>query len=322
MKEGLIIQGPLFSPGFGPYEFQSDGSFRKSWIDFDCKENVLSTIESAKNHFDHIVLVTWYNAEYSDYIKSLKNYPQVEVIELQESAILSKLDKSSVHKYHQVETLRAGSARLEELGCDVMAKVRTDHSLNLDLLSKQVHLHRRRNVKSLGVPNINLFELDRLTDFYFVGRPEVIRGMCDFYLNSPEICADTHKDYFLSFLHFLSEDVELIKSIQYSDSILKRDFYCISAWTQYYYPLPSGMFKNFYWRGRGVSYRLNGWIRWFSAFHEVRKGSRSLKLKLNLFSILIVRQLKRPTIKFTSAILFRIYRRKALRSFMSRSTPR
>ena len=314
IKTGLIIQGPLYSPGYGPYEFKPDGSFEKSWIEFDCKQNLLETIQSAKMLFDHIVLATWHDPKYADFINSLAKYPHVHVIELKESPELVKLSQSGVHKYHQVETLRTGAAKSEELGCDVVAKIRTDHSVNLGLLSRQVKRHRLHNENSLGVPNINLFELDRLTDFFFVGRPEVIKGMCDFYLSSPETSVDTHRDYFLGFLHFLSKDEDLIQIIRDSESILKRDIKCVFAWTNYYYPLRSGMFRNFYWRGRGVNHRLNGWIRWFYAFHASRPDFLSIKFGLNLILILLVRQLKKPTIKYTSAVLFRVYRRKASRS--------
>ena len=321
MGKGLIIQGPLFSPGYGPYEFQFDGSFKKSWIDFDCKQNLLRTIESAKMLFDYVVLATWHDPKYADFIESIGKYPYVHIIELEESPELMKLSQSGVHKYHQVQTLRVGAAKLEELGCEAVAKIRTDHSLDLGLLSKQVEQHRFRKENSLGVPNINLFELDRLTDFFFVGRPDIIKGMCDFYLNSPETCADTHRDYFLGFLHFLSKDADLIKIIRDSESIWERDSKCVFAWTNYYYPLRSGMFRNFYWRGRGINHRLNGWIRWFYALHASQPKLHNLKFRLNLFLIIFVRQLKKPTIKYSSAVLFRIYRRKALRSMLAISTP-
>lgn len=321
MGKGLIIQGPLFSPGYGPYEFQSDGSFKKSWIDFDCKDNLLRTIESAKMLFDYVVLATWHDPKYADFIESISKYPYVHIIELEESPKLMKLSQSGVHKYHQVQTLRVGAAKLEELGCEVVAKIRTDHSLDLGLLSKEVERHRFRNENSLGVPNINLFELDRLTDFFFVGRPDIIKGMCDFYLNSPETCVDTHRDYFLGFLHFLSKDADLIKIIRDSESIWERDSKCVFAWTNYYYPLHSGMFRNFYWRGRGINHRLNGWIRWFYALHASQPKLHNFKFRLNLFLIIFVRQLKKPTIKYSSAVLFRIYRRKALKSLPAISTP-
>lgn len=319
MKKGLIIQGPLYSPGYGPYEFQPDGTFQKLWINFDSKINVLETIELAEGLFDHIVVATWQNDDYIDFIKSLEGYSRVRVIELREDMRLLELRQKGVHKYHQVKTLGAGAGILEELGCDVVAKIRTDHSVNLKLLSQDVELHRRRNDRSLGVPNINLFELDRLTDFYFVGRSNVIREMCEYYSNNPETCADTHRDYFLNFLQCLSRDKNLIKCIQDADNSYKRDFHSIAAWTNYFYPLRPAMFKNFYWRGRTINHRLNGWIRWFHSFHKHDTTSHNLKFVLNLILILTIRELKRPTIRFSSAMLFRLYRRKALRSFASSS---
>ena len=314
MLKGLIIQGPLFSPGYGPYEFQTDLSFEKSWIEYDCRENILATIEMAKRFFDHIVIATWENADYTNFLKSIGKDSCIEIVVLHEGEKLSELHGLGIHKYHQIETLRAGASRLEELGCDVVAKIRTDHALNLQLLSKQLTKHQNKNLMSLGVPNINLFELDRLTDFYFVGRPEVIRDMCNFYMSKPETCVDTHKDYFLNFATFLSNDENLVAKVQAGESKLVRDYYSILIWTRFFYPLHGGLFKNFSWRGKMVNYRLNGWIRWFHAFHSSQLNSSKFKFAMNLFVILLVRELKRPTIRFSSAVLFRIYRLKSARA--------
>jgi hypothetical protein len=311
MRKGLIIQGPLFSPGYGPYEFQLGGKFDKSWIDFDCKQNIISIIEAADNLFDQIVLATWHNEGYSEFIKSLEKYRNVTVVSLQESEFFSKLNKDGIHKYHQIETLRAGAAKLEELECEFVAKIRTDHFLDINLMAKQVTMHQRRNPRSLGVPNINLFELDRLTDFYFVGRSDVIQSMCESYLNQPEYCKDTHKDYYLSFLLSLSNDQYLVNKIHNSENKFIRDFFCIMAWSSYFYPLNPNFFKNFLWRGRRINHNLNGWIRWFFSFHQSRTNSHNLKFVLNLILILSARTIKKPTIKFSSALLFRFYRWRA-----------
>ena len=311
MKKGLIIQGPMFSPGYGPYEFQADGSFNKSWIDYNCAKNIQDTIEVAKEYFDHIVIATWRDDDYMNFLTSLGTHERVEIVLLDENERLSDLNRLGVRKYHQIVTLRAGASKLEELGCDVVAKIRTDHSVNLKLLSKQVKQHRGKSRKSLGVPNINLFELDRLTDFYFVGSSDVIRDLCDYYMSHEEFCADTHRDYFLNFLTYLSSDRVLVEKIQNSESQLVADYYCIFVWTHFFYPLRAALFKNFYWRGRLVNHRLNGWIRWFYTLHSSHNSFPGLKFLLNLISILLFREMKRPTIRLSSAILFRFYRFKA-----------
>jgi hypothetical protein len=314
MKTGLIIQGPLFSPGFGPYEFQSGGSFEKSWIAYDCADNIQGIIKVAANLFDVIVISTWENPAYTVFLEKLRNSYRIEIVLRNESERLQEFHQLGIHKYHQIETLRAGAFKLEELGCDVVAKIRTDHNIDLNILYKHVERHKGKNRNSLGVPNINLFELDRLTDFYFVGRTSVILGMCDYYLSRPELCPDLHRDFFLKFLTFLSSDDYLVDKIQSFKSPFIRDFYCIFVWTHYYYPLRAGLFKTFFWRGRRVNYRLNGWIRWFYILNSSRKFESSWKFPLNLFSILLIREMKRPTIRFLSAILFRLYRLKSQRS--------
>lgn len=313
MKKGLVIQGPLFSPGFGPYEFSKSGNFEKSWIEFDCKENVLLTIQHASKYFDFIVLATWNNTDYGNFFDSLSRIQKVHVVVIHESEGLKKFGMQGIHKYHQIATLQAGLQKLLELGCDLSAKVRTDHEINIAELAQEVDDHQYRNVFSLGVPNLNLYELDRLTDFYFVGRTQVMYDMCSDYLVQDEYCLDTHKDYFLSFLKFLSKNDTLVSGINQGDSLFRSEVTAISAWTTFFYPLSPKLFKNFYWRGKKVNHRLNSWIRWFHVFHSGSGRSNGMKFIMNLSLIFFVRLTKRRTIKFFSFFTYRFYRFKAQR---------
>jgi hypothetical protein len=313
MKKGLVIQGPLFSPGFGPYEFSKSGSFEKSWIEFDCKENILLTIQDALKYFDFIVLTTWKNTDYQEFIDSLSRIQKVHVVAIHESEGLKKLGMQGIHKYHQIATLQAGLQKLVELGCDLSAKVRTDHKIDIAELAQEVDDHQFKNVFSLGVPNLNLYELDRLTDFYFVGRSQVMYDLCTNYLVQKEYCLDTHKDYFLSFLNFLSKNETLVSRINQRDSSFRSDVLAISVWTTFFYPLSPKLFKNFYWRGKKVNHRLNSWIRWFHVFHSSAGRSSGLKFFMNLSFIFIVRLIKRRTIKLFSFFTYRFYRFKAQR---------
>lgn len=308
MKKGLVIQGPMFSPGYGPYEFSRSGSFEKEWIEYDCRENVRSTIKIAINYFDHIVISTWKNEDYREFLETLSILDKVEVVILDETETLKNLGSRGIHKYHQIETLRAGLQKLAHFECVLAAKIRTDHNLDIRRLSNDVDKHQFRNYFSLGVPNINLYELDRLTDFYFVGRTEVMHDMCSQYLNQEEFCADTHKDYFLGFLKYLSRNEYLSNLIYDGGSRLKSKILSIFVWSNYFYPLNAELFKNFYWRGRKINHRLNGWIRWFHVFHSGKGRPYGLKFITNLFMIFSVQQVKRPTIKLSSFVLFRFYR--------------
>lgn len=311
MKTGLVIQGPLSSPGFGPFEFQSDGSFQKTWIEFDCKVNLHRILKQATQLFDFVTVSTWNDPEYLEFLEEIKNDYGVEVLALQADENLKHLDQLGIHKFHQIFTLNAGVKNLSRKGCDLVAKIRTDHFLDINLMHKEVLRHRHKNRYSLGVPNLNLFETDRLTDFYFVGNPQVIGDMCDAYVQGIHICDDTHKDYFLNFLCFLSGDEDFVRRIVYSSSKIERLYLLSKAWTIHFYPLNRKLFHDFYWRGRKVNHHVNGWIRWFFLFHS-KSSSAHVKSLFNLSLIWLLVSLKKPFMRIVSKFVYMFYRRKAL----------
>ncbi len=59
-----MIQGPIFSPGYGPYEFDRDGNYVKSWIEYDATADIIETVREASVFFNHIVVSTW-KSEYA-----------------------------------------------------------------------------------------------------------------------------------------------------------------------------------------------------------------------------------------------------------------
>ncbi len=311
---GLVIQGPVLSPGFGPYEFDQRGNFTKSWIEYDATADILETVSEASKSFDYIVVSTWDSGHARELHLRLLENRKVTVVLSSENTFLRNKRSRGTHKYHQVFSLLEGSKVLIDNGCEVLVKLRSDHRLDISQLYKSAIRHYDKKFASLGVPNINLYELDRLTDFYFVACTKTIRGVCESYLNADEICEDTHRDYFLNFLCFLSNNKDLVSKIQGAESNFIRDYYSVLAWTRYFYPLPSELFKDFYWRGRIVNHRLNAWIRWFYVLQAVDKRFLYLKVGLNLVLIYLVQNLKRPTIKLSSALLFRFYRWRAIKA--------
>jgi hypothetical protein len=74
MKTGLVIQGPVLSPGYGPYEFKEDGSLQRQWIDFNSTNNIIQIASQACEFFDHVVLVTWKNIENEIDLADLMNF--------------------------------------------------------------------------------------------------------------------------------------------------------------------------------------------------------------------------------------------------------
>ncbi len=318
MSVGLIIQGPILSPGYGPYEFDKEGIYKKSWINFDSRANIKTLVEKAQNLFDYIVICTWvdktktydisniYSSELDKEhqlkgFQSKRKKAKIIYLELQENILLVENRQKSNHKYHQITLTGAGASMLMTLGCQTLAKIRTDQNLDIRLLHEEVVNHKKRNSKAIGSPYLNLFQLDRLTDFYFVGSTKVVKEVCDSYLNNSELFEDTHKDYFYQFLGTLLPKKK--KSIKYHG--IRNHVQNVASWTNIFYPLDRALYKNFYWRGQRVNYKLNGWVRWFFLFHSKSKYSLGYKCILNLFIIFWMQLYYRITKRIFSVYLYR-----------------
>lgn len=317
MKTGLIIQGPIMSRGFGPLVFNPEGNYDKNWIEYDARQNIMESLAVARDLFDHIVIATWKTEIDLSPFFDVVSLDRLHIVQIAEDSFLSEMAKKGIHKYHQVKTTQSGLEILSMLGCDVVAKIRTDHGLNLDLLHNEVLRHSNRNPMALGVPNLNLFEIDRLTDFYFVGNVEIVQTICAKYLSTPQVCDDVHADYFYKFATTFSDEKKYVPATSSPGTL--NQYQLTQIWTSLFYPLDRGLFEDFYWRGVKVNFRLNSWVRWFFLLHA--NSNRSLRLKsiLNLILIYSIQKTRKPTIKLTSWYLFRYYRYRSNKDFKTAS---
>lgn len=296
MRTGLVIQGPILSPGFGPYRFNSDGEFKRAYIDYDSRENVLQLIEIAMNKFDFVVIATWRSAESVNFAKEIQNVKDVYIVEVEESETLKSFASESIHKYHQITTTLAGVQKLQELGCKLVAKVRTDQYLDVRSLHRQL-LENRNRISSLGVPYINLFELDRLVDFYFIGQTEIVIEVLSSYMSEPEAFTDVHLDYFYKFSKSLTGKATLLNPDSRSGGAQFIQNHAI--WSDTFYPLKKSLFTGLYWRGEKVNSQVNSWVRWFNSCNSRIS---------NLFVFTFVRVLRRISLRPRSYLLFRANR--------------
>jgi hypothetical protein len=304
MRTGLVIQGPILSPGFGPYRFNSDGEFKRSYIDYDSRENILKLIEMARNKFDFLVIATWKSAESVNFAKKFQNVKNVYIVEIEESETLKRFASESIHKYHQITTALAGVQKLQELGCELVAKVRTDQYLDVRSLHGQL-LENSNRISSLGVPYVNLFELDRLVDFYFIGQTETVIEVLSSYMNEPESFTDVHLDYFYKFSKSLTGKATLLNPNLRSGG--QQFFQNHAIWSETFYPLKKSLFAGLYWRGEKVNSQVNSWVRWFKSY-KLGILNRNQAIFLNLIVFTLVRLSRRITLRPRSYLLFRVNR--------------
>jgi hypothetical protein len=241
-------------------------------------------------------------------VSKLQSNSKVTVVINSEDTFLIDKRKSGTHKYHQVFSLLTGIRVLRNLECDVIVKSRTDQRLDMSRLHKAATQHLSKNLASLGVPYMNLFEIDRLADFYWVGETKTMERLCSSYLETPEIFSDGHKDYYYKFSKiFLQNNPEFDSGRNSTQGILKLPESHL-LWTAAFYPLRKSIFRGSRWRGKRINSTLNSWIRWHSLINCSNSNHIVIGTISNIVVIKIVKVIKRPFIRIFSALLYRIFR--------------
>ena len=308
-KFGLLVQGPISSPGFGPYGWMENGKYDKRWINYDAYADVEKWIIEGQNYFSNIVVSTWDYPDIDILQKFCKDF-KVDLIVNHENERLREAALTT-HKYHQITTSLSGIEALRNRGCNVVAKVRTDHRLDVKVLWKQLEKHATLGLRNhVGVPYMSLYELNRLTDFYWVGNIEVLQRIFHFYLNSPEYSDDTHEDYFMNFIRsgidFNHPDLNST-SLKGKYLSLKQ---LVQLWTENFYPLERKLYESLHWRGQKIDHRANRWIRWFYLMVPRKYLNIRICSTVNFLMVGTVRVAKRPFIRITSFFHFRKSKRK------------
>jgi hypothetical protein len=260
-------------------------------------------VESSAKIFDEVLLITWRQnlGSFDVFWKPFKNF---QIILLDEEELPVK--GNNTNKYRQVFTTLVGSNLMEGKGCTTVAKVRTDQSVSLGLLHAAVKSHKtHRPVSSLGVPYVNLFEIDRLADFYLVGNPALISTIMRNYLDSPEEFADTHKDYFYKFLNsaFKFKEGKTLALSQENKAAL-----AFQAWSTHFYPLPSQLYKSMVWRSIKVSPRIERGLRLHTLFQGSDRVNQIFTINTNRILIKF-RQIPFRLIKRLITVIYPIRRR-------------
>ena len=205
---------------------------------------------------------TWNSAHASKLISKFESNRKVIVVLNSEDTFLAEKRKSGTHKYHQIFSLLTGIRILKNMGCDVFVKSRTDQRLHMAKMYKAAVRHSKKIRAPLGVPYMNLFEIDRLNDFYWVGDTKAMETVCSSYLETPEVYSDGHMDYFYKFSKVLLE----INFSAASGIPSARGFWNLPEnyriWTTCFYPLRKSLFQGVKWRGKTINSSLNSWIRW------------------------------------------------------------
>ena len=138
LKIGLIIQGPINSPGIrGPFlrDKSRDIKNEKEFItDYDCTENIINLANDAEEYFDEIVLSTWQNSS----LEILeKNQSITKLVVSDESKFTSEAINNTMFLQNYKKmfyTIKVACDYLKLKDLDFIVKVRTDLEVDLKLL--------------------------------------------------------------------------------------------------------------------------------------------------------------------------------------------
>lgn len=199
MKAGLLIQGPLMSSGRTGRSI-GQGQDQDLIVDFDSTEYIARAHNLGLKHFDAVVIVLW---EEDSWWIERSGIPRSDFLVLEEPNWhqFQETKGSFKNKYKQYFACLNGLTKLLELDCQVFSKIRSDQSLDLNLLAGATRAIDE-NYRML-FPNIQSLESAFLEDFYFCGRTNFAHELFNSLMYEREISRNTHIDIFFHILRLL-----------------------------------------------------------------------------------------------------------------------
>jgi hypothetical protein len=203
---GLIIQGPISSPGitgdmFGKGKYSIDSS---KIVNFQCQENIVNLCKSARPHFEKIIVSTWDNQESRKFKEGIP--AAVEVLLLQDPGPRPgkykpkneyEIEFLSNNKIRQFQGIRAALEILRKCNLDLIVKVRTDQYIDIPKLATELR-EFSNNVADRGffVPYTLTSVPWAIPDFFIAGTPRNLLSLCELMTSSFEFHWNVHRDLF------------------------------------------------------------------------------------------------------------------------------
>ncbi len=196
-KIGLIIQGPVDSPGIrGPFLRDKSKAVKNKqefFTEFDCIENVINLANEAEKYFDEVVLSTWQHSNL-EILKKNKSISKLIICDENESRNYKKM----------FFTLKVACDYLETRNLDYIVKVRTDLSVNLKLLYEEC---QEACLKNKILINNNIRDRKRFLefdDFIFGGNFDFfikwMKNLTYIDFGKPAGAHSSHSSLFISYL--------------------------------------------------------------------------------------------------------------------------
>ena len=251
-KVGLVIQGPTLSKGgWGP---------KYTYAEFDSSKNIEVQYALARELGFEVIVSTWK----SNSLQNLLNIPPNDIIQSDDYIIPYKNNIKNIaspgrNKYNQFYSTLVGSCQLQDRGCTIIVKTRTDQLVQLRKLSEYLlkvdsdYLSNR-----VLVPYFDPEQPNYAEDFYLVAETPTMIRLCNTFLHSKEIYINTHRDFFYKWLRINLNKSKVrplvLNFFPRKPSYSEKQFEIIlTGWRELFGPLPLEMHKELIWRGTNYS---------------------------------------------------------------------
>ena len=254
-KTGLVIQGPLVSRGVTGLTYKNWGQESPDdIIEYDCIPNIIQIFNDQRFHFHHIVVVIW-DTECKNKIDFIaKNIGNENILIINDN---TKFVPESIgltpknNHFRQFLAVLLGSKHLVGMGCNWIAKIRSDQYFNANKLAD---LHKKFDQKSYSKIVVPYFRIDHpyfIMDFYFFGSADSVIKFCQSLLNFRFTLGSVHQDLFYSWADnfrgnhrfFTSKIISLFSGTRVERSFSKY------IWDNCFIPGPREVYQSLIWRG-------------------------------------------------------------------------
>lgn len=211
-KKHLVIQGPTLSIGRTGKNYV--GYDPKTFVHYNCIDNINRLIKDFGHLFDTIVISTWDTEQIT--LNQISTESQnVKLLKLAETALNDGADKlpKGMNIYKQFFSTLEGVLSIDHISdTDIVFKIRTDQYLDLERVIQEYHPER------INIPSVD--ETNAMSDFYIVSSAKRMKELCLSILNFREVSAlsglflDVHRLMFLG-LFYQSKGIEIASSLDY-----------------------------------------------------------------------------------------------------------
>ncbi len=271
MKIGLVIQGPIIGGGLTgkTYGAGKTGAPKSSFSPFNALEDVLANLNGA-NKFSHIVVSTWENQPTEALAKHVSTSARFSLIHSQDPTPNPAVIRKPIpgipflHEANKVRMFFSTRMGVEELiknNIEYVVKIRTDQTLNLNLLYEEFESFLVDGKKKIFVPSLRENSPWVVPDFFFGGEVNFITRICKFMENSQQAFHnDLHKDFFFK-THFLTKGI--FENHRWCEFLIDTNTDPISPNTdkivkesiaELWAPGSEGLYKSIVWRGEPIKY--------------------------------------------------------------------